>query len=100
MFVEDPDFEAQLRRSAGLNRVLADRADQVAGLAKALVAYDSGHFSRSIETDLPEPGTARVLSTDGFFHLIEFGGPRSRTQAPLRRAAEVLCDGFDIEAKS
>lgn len=99
-FIEDPQFEAKLKAEQSMRQFLLAKAKRVAKLAGTLAAHDTGHYARSVKTDWDQSKkVARVYTDDIAGHLIEFGGPKNTAQAPLRRAADVECDGFTAVRK-
>ncbi len=98
-FVEDPQGIRAILEGAEMRVLLLDKAKDVVKLAGTLAAHDSGHYARTLKASSVEPGKARARSDDIAGHLIEFGGPKNMAQAPLRRAADVVCDGFQAAPK-
>jgi protein gp37 len=98
-FVEDPTFAAELGAEPQMKKHLLRVAGDVTDLAGALAAEDSGHYRRSLKTDWVQAGQARAYTDDVAGHLIEFGGANNVAQAPLRRAADAICDGFQAAPK-
>lgn len=100
-FVEDPKFAENLSKQPQMRNVLMDKARRVIKLAAVLVAYDTGYFARTLDTDWDaKKRRAIAMSRDMYGgRVIEFGGPNNVAQAPLRRAADVICDGFQRTPK-
>ena len=98
-FVEDPKFAENLAKQATMKNLLLGKAKRIADLAGTLAAIDTGNYRRSLKAITVKPGRARALTDDIAGHLIEFGGAKNVAQAPLRRAADVICDGFQRTPK-
>ena len=98
-FREDPRFESALFAGSEMDTVLLETASDIADLAGTIANEDTGHYKRSLQAERVGPGRARALTTDIAGHLIEFGSEKNTAMAPLRRAADVIADGFREEPK-
>lgn len=108
----NPDLEAEVTghtlgthasTHGPMERVLGDRADQVAHHARVIARrefYRTGAYTRSIhaETGMNQQGelVGRVVATDWKAHWAEFGTRRMRAHHILARAAQQV--GFRVLA--
>lgn len=98
-FVPDPGFEKAIVNQPLMRKALLAVAEDVVDVAGALAAEDTGHYRRTLDAVAVSPGRARALSGDIAGHLIEFGSAKNIAQAPLRRAADAVCDGWKPASK-
>lgn len=97
-FVEDPDFEKAVKKQQTMRKTLLRAAEDICDLAGSLAAHDTGNYRRTLKATTTANG-ARAASHDIAGHLIEFGSTKNTAQAPLRRAADAVCDGFKTAPK-
>ena len=80
----------ELARDPDLLAKLAPHARAVAEQARQLAPDETGAYRRSIQVD-----GNRVLTTDPFGHLVEWGSVHNPAYAPLRRAIRAAGLRFD-----
>ena len=93
-FREDPQFRRRLYRSAAVERLLADKAEQVKANAEASAPRDSGDYASSFRSGAGENEAGfvvgRVWTEDPAGAHIEFGTSDTPKHATLRKALDSL----------
>lgn len=100
IFVEDPTFADEMARDPEVRALVRATAEDVADGARSIAPRGRGwrgrrHYADSIEVDDRPGGGARVLTTDYFGHLVEYGSVNNPAYAPLRRAVDA--EGLDFD---
>lgn len=83
-FVKNPRFDDEMQRDIahGVETVVA--AHLVRAIHASAPTGGTGAYSASVAVDA-SGGEVRVITTDPFWHLIEFGSMNNPPYAPIRR---------------
>lgn len=81
---------ADIRRLDVDQAALETIAEAAADAIRQAAPVETGSFKRSVKAD-----GARVISTDPFAHLIEFGSAHNHPYAPFRRGLRAA--GFRVD---
>lgn len=90
-FTPNPQFIVQIDTSAEVGQAVGKNADRIASRARALAPRVTGRFAKSIRS-LPSSligrqWKGRVITSDPFWHLEEFGSVNNPPHRTFARAA-------------
>jgi hypothetical protein len=76
----NPAFEAEVRAEEKFQNGMRRRTKEIAAVVQAVSPRHTGYYARHVKAR-----GDRVVATDPFWHIVEFGSVNNRPYAPLRR---------------
>lgn len=92
-WVDQRALRTHFRTDPGCNHEMDRGAEGIASMAEQLGPYKTGYYAGHFKVRR-FPLRRRIMNTDPFAHLVEWGSVKNVAYAPLRRAARAL--GFKI----